>query len=335
MTNSSLQREAEQARYTLRSSFFYRVHSSWPNLVQMAGLARQLSPNWRGRQNLGISQSAWNRINRERIDPVLVFCHPEVIKATPALIAYYRCLALLPQKGAQRLAYSTQKFENGTRTSLTERQAVKLAQVFNGLISLLIESDPRWSLEKAQIAALLNLGTQINGSWRNEIGAEGSRRVKELLVSHFAEAGLVQAAVRTDGSQVDPGSLTGAVEAPPIETIRSFTTQNGYIFAFGSEPDISIRNANGVLVCTIEVKYGLDPAGALERYGAAKKSFEQATRDNRRVHNVYLASCITPEVRNRINEDRLVNEDFNLTEVLGDTAKREALLRHIEHLTNL
>lgn len=335
MNQSDLQREAEQTRYTLRSSFFYRVHSSWPNLLRTAELAKQLAVDWEARQELGISESAWKRIDKEHIDPVLVFCHPEVIRATPPLIAYYRCLALLPQKGAQRLAYSTQQFESGTRTNLTQRQAAKLAQIFNGLISLLIESDPKWSLEKAHMAALLNLGTQVNGSWRNEIGAEGSRRVKELLVIHFAEAGLVAAAVRIDGSKIEVGALTGAIEAPPIEIIRAFRTRSGHTFTFGSEPDISIHNADAVLISTIEVKYGLDPAGALERYGAAKKSFEQATRENRRVHNIYLASCITPEVRHRIDEDRLVNEDFNLTEVLGDTEKRREFLKRVEHLISL
>ena len=335
MSQNNLQREAEQASYALRSSFFYRVHSLWPNLLQMLTLAKQLTVDWETRQEIGISDAAWQRIQSENIDPISVFCHPEVIRATPPLIAYYRCIALLPQKGAQRLACSTKQFEDGTRTNLNEKQATKLAQVFNGLISLLVESDPKWSLEQNRIAALLNLGTQVNGSWRNEIGVEGSRRVKELLVSHFVQRRLVKEALRIDGSRIELAELVGESGAPPIEAIRSFKTTTGYAFTFGSEPDISIRNVDGVLISTIEVKYGLDPAGALERYGAAKKSFEQATRENRRVHNVYLASCVTSEVRNRISEDRLVNEDFNLTEVLGDAAKRADFLRRVEHLTSL
>jgi hypothetical protein len=262
----------------------------------MLSLAAHLKVKWESRNELGISEAAWQRVKTQGINPVNVFCHPEAIKATPPLIAYYRCLALLPQKGAQRLAYGTKQFEDGKRTSLTDRQAAKLSQVCNGLVSLLIESDPKWSLERSRIAALLNLGTQVNGSWRNEIGAEGSRRVKELLISHFVQAGVITNASRTDGSKIEVAELGGAPEAPPIEVIRSFRTSAGYAFTFGSEPDISIRKADGVLVSTVEVKYGLDPAGALERYGAAKKSFEQATRENRRVHNIYLASCITSEV---------------------------------------
>jgi hypothetical protein len=301
----------------------------------MIKLAKQLTVNWSQRDKLGISKPAWQRINAEKIDPVMVFCHPEVIKSTPPLIAYYRCLALLPQKGAQRLSCSTKQFEDGSRTNLGDKQAIKLAQVFNGLISLLIESDPKWTLEKNHFAALLNLGTQINGSWRNEIGTEGSRRVKELLVSHFVQAGHIASAFRTNGSNVEVEILAGGIESPPIETIRVLKTTKGYTFTFGSEPDISIRDANGILICTVEVKYGLDPAGALERYGAAKKSFEHATKENRRVHNIYLASCITTEVRNRISEDRLVNEDFNLTEILADADKRAEFLRHIVHLISL
>jgi hypothetical protein len=327
---TALQCEAEQASYALRSSFFYRVHSLWPNLLQMLSLAGNLKVNWRGRKKLGISEAAWQRIHDQGIDPVTVFCHPEVIRATPPLITYYRCLALLPQKGAQRLAYATKQLEDGKKTSLAEKQAVKMAQVFNGLVSLLIESDPKWSLERNRVAALLNLGTQVNGSWRNEIGVEGSRRVKELLISHFVQAGLITEAFRTDGSKIQITELAGAPEAPSVDLIRSFKTRGGYTFTFASEPDVSIRSARGALVSTIEVKYGLDPAGALERYGAAKKSFEQATRESHRVHNVYLASCITPEVRKRIRRDRLVNEDFNLTEVLGDAGKRTRFLRRIE-----
>jgi hypothetical protein len=109
----------------------------------MLSLAGDLKVDWEGRTELGISDVAWQRIEAQGIDPVNVFCHPEVIKATPPLIAYYRCLALLPQKGAQRLAYATKQFEEGKRTNVTEKQAAKLSQVFNGLVSLLMESDPK------------------------------------------------------------------------------------------------------------------------------------------------------------------------------------------------
>lgn len=335
MTQPEFQHEAERARYALRSSFFYRIHTTWLNLLHMVELATKLVVDWQEHREFGVSDSAWKQVQRGKVNPILVFCHPDVIMATPPLVTYYRCLALLPQKGAQRLICSILRYEDGSKSHLPQRQARQLSQTFNSLISLLIESDPKWTLDKARIAALLNFGTQVNGSWRNEIGAEGGRRVKELLVSHLVGKGLVASAERTDGSLVKGRALTSVAETSPIEAIKSFKTKGGYTFMFGSEPDVAILNAGGVLISTIEIKYGLDPAGALERYGAAKKSFEQATKENRRVHNIYLASCLTPEVRRRIDEDRLVNEDFNLTEVLADANKRGEFLKRIEHLISL
>ena len=194
---------------------------------------------------------------------------------------------------------------------------------------------PEWTLDKSRVAALLNLGSQINGSWRNEVGAEGGRKVKELLLEHFARKKLIVGATRTDGASLVMKSRNDTKMLAPLETIRSFVTDGGYRFTFGSEPDVAIRDSKGILISTIEVKYGLDPAGALERYGAAKKSFEQATKENRRVHNIYLASCITAELRARIDGDRLVNEDFNLTEILADAKMRANFLKRVEHLVSL
>ena len=329
MTQQDFQREAEQTRYALRSSFFYRVHSQWTSLLALAEQqAGRPGLDWTQPQNLGISDAAWRRVESDGVVQTLVFCHPEVIRQTPALITYYRCLALLPQKGLQRLAgYSTKALEEGKASNLSRSRAQGISSVLNSLISLLIDSDPNWTLENARVAALLNLGTQINGSWRNEIGSEGSRRVKELLVGSFIESRLVENVIGPDGSNVPYSEA-----APSSENIRGLDTVNGYTIRFGSEPDVSIRDGQGRLISTIEIKYGLDPAGALERYGAAMKSFEAAVSENSRVVNVYLASSITPEVRRRIDDDRLVNQDFNLIELLANSEKRQEFIEYAKRL---
>ncbi|MBE9216583.1 hypothetical protein IQ247_28660 [Plectonema cf. radiosum LEGE 06105] len=64
-------------------------------------------------------------------------------------------------------------------------------------------------------------------------------------------------------------------------------------------------NNQGIKVGVIEIKGGTDPAGALERYGAAKKSFEEAFR-------------INPEVNTRIENDSTISTYFNLTEILTE-----------------
>ncbi|MBI4288503.1 MAG: XcyI family restriction endonuclease [Chloroflexi bacterium] len=330
MTARDLQKEAERARYSLRASFFYRAHRAWPNLAQQVEMAARRALSWNDKSDWGISDTAWERISAQGIQPGFVFSHPQLIQDDPSLIAYYRHLALLPQKGIQRFGVSTQALEEGKGRPLDTQRATAIARIVNSFICLLIDSDHNWTMEGARTAAILNLGTQMNGSWRNEVGAEGGRRVKELLVTSFSQQGLIRELRLADGTVV-----AAAAQLPPLATIASFTTTNEYTVAFGSEPDVAIRAPQDTLASTIEVKYGLDPAGALERYGAAKKSFEQATRENRRVVNIYLASCLTPEVRRRIDDDRLVNEDFNLTQVLGDSAKRAEFLAHVRHTVNL
>ena len=322
----ALQQEAERARYALRSSYYYRMDGLWDGLLEMLnGVAE---PHWAGRAGWGISETAWARAQQTGAAPVSVFCHPEVITAEPRLIAYYRNLAVLPQKGMQTLGVNTANLEQG-RGRLNAARAIRIAATVNSFICAAIESNPNWDLAKSRAAALLNLGSQINGSWRNEVGNEGGRRVKQLLVAFALQQELVGSLLLADGSPAAPG-------VPLAEqSVRELRLTNGAAIAFSSEPDVSLRDAQGNLAGTVEIKYGLDPAAALERYGAAKKSFEEATRENVRVANIYLASCITPEVRRRISEDRIVNADFNLTEVLNDGGKRAEFLNYLSRLLGL
>ncbi len=87
---------------------------------------------------------------------------------------------------------------------------------------------------------------------------------------------------------------------------------------FSSEPDIAFRRDN-VLEATIEIKGGIDPAGALERLGAAEKSAQAAIEVNPRCKNFLIAGVITPEMRRRLNQsrNRLFEKDFLLVELLS------------------
>mgnify|MGYP000214511851 CR=1 FL=1 len=69
------------------------------------------------------------------------------------------------------------------------------------------------------------------------------------------------------------------------------------------------------------MKRGTDPAGALERYGAAEISFEEAFRINPEVQTILIASCITPEENNQIENDPTISTYFNLTQILSETLK--------------
>ena len=100
-------------------------------------------------------------------------------------------------------------------------------------------------------------------------------------------------------------------------------------FLFSSEPDISLLNKQGTTVGVIEVKGGADPAGALERYGAAKKSFEESRRINAQVKTILVASCITSEVQTRIQQDPAISHYFNLTEMLSDATTTSRFMQQI------
>jgi hypothetical protein len=114
----------------------------------------------------------------------------------------------------------------------------------------------------------------------------------------------------------DPNSLDDMLSQ--IERYRGILLTNGTSILFSSDPDISLVSQNGLTVCALEVKGGADPAGALERYGAAKKSFEEVRLHSPGVMTILVASCITPEVYTRIKKDPLITSYYNLTELLEE-----------------
>lgn len=214
------------------------------------------------------------------------------------------------------------KFENDeeNRYSLTEKPALKLACVFNEHISLIIDSSIE-SLTKEELHGLLlaSTGAQIDGSWRNAIGEEAEKIVQRLLVKEAKERNLLAALI--------PRLGTGAELYIPekfeeqlgnIERYRGVMLANHTSILFSSEPDVSLLNNQGTTVDVIEVKGGADPAGALECYGAAKKSFEEARRSNSTAKTILVASCITTEVHTRIQNDSTISTYFNLTEILSE-----------------
>jgi hypothetical protein len=64
---------------------------------------------------------------------------------------------------------------------------------------------------------------------------------------------------------------------------------------------------------------GTDPASALERYGAAKKPFEDTRKDAPTSKTILIASCMTKEAEERISQDtKTIDKFFNLTQVIKE-----------------
>lgn len=324
------QREAEKLQYSLRSTFLYRRYKEFESLLLEIREVDSNKYNWNASEDFGVSKTTLNYVKKKAIPYCQIFCHPDLISKDPRLIAYYRLIAILPQKGIQRLAFGINALEEGTRRSLNKDRAISLAKILNAYICSIIDSDPHFALEGILSTGLMNFGTQVNGSWRNEIGNEGSRRIKELILTHFIDADLIKQIVTKDGAVLLP-----TASFPPIDEIQGFSTKNDYKVTFASEPDISILSPKDNLETAIEVKAGIDPAGALERYGAAKKSFDRALRTNKACTTIYLASCITEGVKKAMSDDRLVKQDFNLTKVFVEDKARQDFLLYIQWLMHL
>lgn len=319
-----LLREAQRTNYGLRSLFFHRRlrESKLRELIELVSKLNAPAYDWSDLEGLGISKSAWNHVQEKEYPFCQIFCHPDVIQANPKLIAYYRGVAGLPLKGVAKLAFGTAGLEAG-KGRLTPERARRLAVSLNEVISAIVDSDPTYSVADAILLLHATTGTTIDGSWRNRVGEEATQQVKEMIIRYFLAESLMAQAIGMQGEEIEPTPQL------LVSEITGFITTNDYRVLFGSEPDVEVQGPDGELIGAIEVKGGIDPAGALERYGAAKKTFDKALNRNPRAFTMYLASCITPTVRERISTNRTIRKVFNLTEILFNEDERLRFLQEI------
>ena len=101
--------------------------------------------------------------------------------------------------------------------------------------------------------------------------------------------------------------------------------QGGVTMRFGSEPDIGFER-DGSWALIIEIKGGKDPAGALERLGAIKKTFDEAPNDCR---NFLVVGVVTTTMRERLGEMRM--EGYFEIDELRDAGAWEEFMNEIFH----
>lgn len=319
--------EAHKINYRLRSTFFYRKLKEY-QVLTFASTIESLFPmenlyNWTEREDWGIGEDAFSYIqDHPDLKLIQVFCHPKLLREYPGLLAYYRNIAALSQKSVNYLTgIAVKKYEASTnhQIMLTDTQAITLARLFNQHITLIIDSSLQsFTDQELQGLLLTSTGAQIDGSWRNAIGEEAEKVVRSLLIKEAVERNLLSALIPRSGREVElfvPEKLEELLGN--IAMYSGIMLSNQTSMLFSSEPDISLIGKSGNTLGVIEIKGGTDPAGALERYRAAKKSFEETLRENPAAKTILLASCITEEVRERIKQDATVSEYFNLTEVIA------------------
>jgi hypothetical protein len=269
-----------------------------------------------------IDPTVWQYISStKKYDPKLVFCHPEIIMTHPRASLYYRGLCGLSLKAAKDYCGSSiDVIENkGGHKKLTGEVAVKIAQTYNYFICSVINNTFEWTIENGHRTIIASLGITIDGKMRNKIGDIAEERIKAIIIEWLKKKNLI---IKPDIDRISE------LEGFPAEV----ELPNRIIMRFASEPDIAFY-IDDMPQAVIEIKGGIDPAGALERYGAATKSFmhaiDQSKGGNPRCKNFYVAATYTKELISRIKGDRLVERYFNIIDLLDSEKDRIEFLSEI------
>ena len=256
-------------------------------------------------QNLGISQTAWNKVIHRGIKPVILFAHPQVLINILCSVSYYRMLAMVSQKSMSQIGLSIIRYEQGS--SLTdELVAIEIAQHLNKIISYLIEADEQINPREFNIWRGMAAGAQAQGSWQNIKGNKIEIIIRGLLERRLNEKRLV-----TDEN----------LDASTINLL------DGRVIIFADEPDIGIYKDEKI-IAAVQIKGGIDQAGILERVGAAIKSLSRAKTINSESITVLILQgvSITQQAIDDLNNHQLiVNHWFTVEEVLENNQKQKQL----------
>ncbi|MGI0013543.1 MAG: XcyI family restriction endonuclease [Nitrososphaera sp.] len=276
---------------------------------------------WKPLNKLLIDPQVWDyAVQTRHYDPKLVFCHPDILLSAPPTSLYYRCLSGLSLKAVRDYFGSVESLEAGTsRGRLNAEKALKMARTYNTYVCSIIRNSTDWTLENGYRTIVATLGITLDGVMRNKVGAIAEERIRTLILEWLIERRLLVAPTLTKDKIYE-------------KTRGVYTLKGNVTMQFGSEPDISFKRG-GVLLAVIEIKGGIDPAGALERYGAATKSFQHAVRESPRCKNFYFGAVYTSELNKRISNDRLVEKTFNIIEVLDKPEARSRFFQELFHHT--
>ena len=258
------------------------------------------------RTSLCVADDAWRYVTGAGIEPRMVFAHPELLKTIPNTSLHYRGIALLSRKRVQEIAGSIDTWERQPATArVSDSKALKVCRLYNAVISSLIVDHTEWTVDDGYRNILATMGITEDGAIRNIIGQEAELAIKKRLVDWVRSQGLL---VSSDESR-DEWELTGGIR-----------------MLFGSEPDIGFEK-NGKWAVIIEVKGGKDPAGALERLGAIKKTFDEAPVDCK---SFLIVGVVTATMRARLREMRM-EADFDIERLLDDDRVWTAFMNEIFH----
>ena len=327
--------------YLLRSTFTYnrlRSEGYFELFMRISKFARIEGPrlNWDSRSEWNISEEAWNIIQTNKIAPMLVFLHPKVLQLNPSFLKYYRSVSLIPQKGLSTLSRvsNIESIEGGKVEAgrLKQVQIDKLVRTINEVLSLVVVLASDINEKKIEGMMYATAGVKIDGSWRNQIGAEGERVIRRII---FNELFMHSEISSVENKKDVLTKITHWDVNRDIDEIKKIHLINGYSILFSSEPDVTMYNDSGAIVGIIEIKSGLDPAGALERLGAMFKSFENTLAEYPDAVTILVASCITNEVDKRLNSSMSVRQRYLTTDITSSDAEKRKFVNRLRVIMQL
>lgn len=252
--------------------------------------------------DLGISQTAWNKVIHRGIKPVTVFAHPEVLRSISGSTGYYRMLSMVLQKSMARVGLTVNTYETG-QSAPDQATARRIARHLNQIISRLIEFGEEVNVREFDLWRGMAAGTQAQGSWQNVKGERVETLVKGLIQRRLRERRWV---------------VTESVDGGRMEL------SDGRVVTFGDEPDVAFYKGGQIRVA-VEVKGGIDPAGVLERLGAALKSLNRAREESPTAVTILIiqGASLTDKAREELERNRrIITYWFTVEHLLTEEAVR-------------
>ena len=336
--------EVTKESYLLKSTFFYSKlkANGYFNLfmdVQKLSSIEGTSLNWKQRDKWKISKSSWDTLTKRNIDPMLVFVHPKILQLNPSFLKYYRSVAMISQKGLKALTgvSNIEKIEAGKVEpgKIPQKSINSIVEIINEVLSLVVSLATDLDNNEIQGMMYATAGTNIDGSWRNSIGAEGERVIRSIILKEVLSHKEVSSITDRQNKTTAIENLQVSKVIDDIDTIKTINLKNGYSVLFSSEPDISMFNDEGAIVGIIEIKAGLDPAGALERLGAMFKSFENTLAEYPDAVTILVASCITDEVEARLGSSMSVRQKYITTEITSSENNQRKFANRMRKILKL
>lgn len=336
--------EVTRENYLLKSTFFYnklQKDGYFELFMQVQNLCRLEGDklSWAKHEEWSISKTAWEALKSSEIAPMLVFAHPKILQLNPSFLRYYRSVAMIPQKGFKAITgiNNIERIETGKVEAGKLNSAIinKLVSAINEVISLVITLSADISENEIKGMMYATAGSSIEGSWRNAIGSEGERVIRSIILRELLKQKDISSICDRNNKTRSISEFKEYELLDSIENIRTIYLKNGFSMIFSSEPDVTLHDDNGAIVGVIEIKAGLDPAGALERLGAMLKSFENVLAEYPRAVTILVASCITDEVDTRLSASMSVRQKYITANITSNESSQRKFANSVRKILKL